>query len=170
MLEHGDGWDGCVVGDNDNYWSPTFDDEDGENGVHPSERAVHAAQDRKASDQHRVFATMMARSKENVAELLRTVPFAKALDIQAEVDKLFKFHLHDATVGSKPQNPSQAPKKGAPKNPDPRTKAGQAKKRHAAVVPPPPLAGNPEGRQDRSRRTRRMHDSSGPGSGKSEKR
>lgn len=86
------------------------------------ERAVQAAQQRKESDQRQVYATMMARSRENVGETLRAVPSAKALEIQAEVDKLVEFHLHDATKGSKAGNPNQAPKKGTPKKPHPRTR------------------------------------------------
>ncbi|CAM9654824.1 unnamed protein product [Ectocarpus fasciculatus] len=70
-------------------------------GVHPSGCAAHATEERQAPDRRRAFATMMTRSKDNVGESLRTVPFAKALEIQAEVDKLVKFHLDDPSGDSK---------------------------------------------------------------------
>ncbi|CAB1118493.1 unnamed protein product [Ectocarpus sp. CCAP 1310/34] len=57
---HGDGWDGCEEGADDNFWGPTFDDDDAGDGVHPSERAAKAAAAQSATDERRVFASMMA--------------------------------------------------------------------------------------------------------------
>lgn len=146
---HGDGWDGVV--DEGYDLGPTFDDDNGGDGVHPSERASQAASERRASDQRRVYASLMAQSKENVGEILRTVPLEKAREIQAEIDKHVKYLLHSAN--SKTMNPSQAPKKGRPRKP--RESKGSALTQ----------ALNPEGRQDNSRRRTRFKDSQGAGSG-----
>lgn len=154
---HGDGWDGCVVGDDDNYWGPTLDDPNGDDSVAPSERGVQAAEGRQASDQRRAFATMMARSKENVSEILKTVPFAKALEIQEELDDLVRFKLHEPSSSSKTRNPAPAVGKRRPKK-----KKGPA--------PVPGAAGNPEGRQDKSRGSKRMRDAFGAGSGQKQKK
>ena len=174
---HGDGWDGCDQGADDNFWGPTFDDGDGEDGVHPAERAAKAAAARSASDERRVFASMMAKAKENVSEILRTVPQAKAMEIQADLDKWVRFQLQEATGGNDAKNsknannainPAQVKKAGRLKksqsernqevfghgNGAPITETGSAKP-----------AGNPQARMDRNRRNTRMRDSGGPGSG-----
>ncbi|CAB1106078.1 unnamed protein product [Ectocarpus sp. CCAP 1310/34] len=111
----GDGWDGCDHGQDDNFWGPTYDDDGGEGGVHPAERAAKAAADRSASDHRRVFATLMARNKENVTEIMKTVPHAKASEIQAELDKWVRFQLAEATGEKKSGNPAQVKAKGRPK-------------------------------------------------------
>ena len=165
---HGDGWDGCDQGADENFWGPTFDDDDGEDGVHPPERAGKAAAARSASDQRRVFANMMANNKENVSEILRTVSSAKAMEIQAELDKWVRFQLLEATGQNNAKNPAQVKKPGRPKkskkegtqkergdgNGAPSTQTGSAKP-----------VGNPQGRNDKSRRGKRIRDSVGPGSG-----
>ena len=79
---------------------------------------------------------------------MRAVPFAEALEIPAELDKLVKFHLDDPNGGSKARNPSQVPKKRRPKG----------KKGRAAIVPSP--TGNREGRHDKSGRDKIVVESS----------
>eukprot|EP00903_Cladosiphon_okamuranus_P016945 g15620.t1 len=81
---HGDGWNGCDYVGDENFWGPTFDDDDGEDGMHPSKHAAKAATARSATGERRVFAGMMAKNKQNVSEILRTVPHAKAMEIQAD--------------------------------------------------------------------------------------
>eukprot|EP00903_Cladosiphon_okamuranus_P021090 g19373.t1 len=93
---HGEGWDGCDQGADDNFWGPTFDDGGGGDGVHPSERAIKAAAARSATDERRVFASMIAKNKENVSEILRTVSHVKAMEIQAALDKWVRFQLLEA--------------------------------------------------------------------------
>ena len=61
---HGNSWDGCDQGAEENFWGPTFDDDDGEDGVHPAERAAKAAAARSASDERLLFASIMAKAKE----------------------------------------------------------------------------------------------------------
>lgn len=112
---HGDGWDGCDEGQEDNFWGPTFDEHDGEDGVHPAKRAAKAVADRSASDQRRVYASMMAKNKENVSEILRTVSHAKAMEIQSELDTWVRFQLEEATGDNKTKNPAQVQKPGRPK-------------------------------------------------------
>ena len=178
---HGDGWDGFDQGADENFWGPTFDDDDGEDGVHPAERAAKVAASRSASDERRVFASMMAKAKENVSEILRTVPYAKAMEIQTALDRWVRFQLQEATGGNDVKNsnndanaarifinPAQVKKCGRPQktkserkeevighvNGAPVTQTGSAKP-----------AGNPQARMDRSRRGKRMRDSARPGSG-----
>eukprot|EP00903_Cladosiphon_okamuranus_P015576 g14381.t1 len=108
----GKDWDGRDEGLDDNYEGPTFDDDCGGEGVHPAEREGRATQ-RKACDQRRVFATMMAKSKENVGEILKAVPFDQALHIQAEVDKYVRYLLADADGDTKTKNPAPVKPPGA---------------------------------------------------------
>eukprot|EP00903_Cladosiphon_okamuranus_P014063 g13071.t1 len=112
----GKDWDGGDEGLDDNYEGPTFDDDCGGEGVHPAEREGRATQ-RKACDQRRVFATMMAKSKENVGEILKAVPFDQALHIQAEVDKYVRYLLADADADgdTKTKNPAPVKPPGRPK-------------------------------------------------------
>ncbi|CAB1119118.1 unnamed protein product [Ectocarpus sp. CCAP 1310/34] len=164
---HGDGWDGCDHGQDDNFWGPTYDDDGGEGGVHPAERAAKAVADRSGSDHRRVFATLMAKNKENVTEIMRTVPHAKALEIQAELDKWVRFELAEATGENKSGNPAQVKAKGRPKK---SKSEGSKQDRHddngapadSGSVQP---VGNPEGRRDKSRREKMIKDVSGAGSG-----
>ena len=58
---------------------PSLDHSD---GVHPAEPAVRPGQDRKVSDQRRVYANMMSKSKENVGTILRSVSLDEAQTIQ----------------------------------------------------------------------------------------
>ncbi|CAB1105077.1 unnamed protein product [Ectocarpus sp. CCAP 1310/34] len=151
---HGDGWDGCDHGQDDNFWGPTDDDDGGEGGVHPAESAAKAAAERSASDHRHVFATLMAKNKENVTETRRTAPHAKALEIQAELDKWVRFQLADATGENKSGNPAQVKAKGRPNK---SKSEGSKQDRHddngapadSGSVQP---VGNPEGRTDKSRR------------------
>ena len=76
--------------------------------MHPAERAAKAAAARSASDERRVFASMMAKAKENVSEILRTVPQAKAMEIQADLDKWVRFQLQEATRGNDAKNSRNA--------------------------------------------------------------
>eukprot|EP00903_Cladosiphon_okamuranus_P021507 g19772.t1 len=112
---HGEGWDGCDQGADDNFWGPTFDDDGGGDGVHPSERAIKAAAARSATDERRVFASMMAKNKENVSEILRTVSHVKAMEIQAALDKWVRFQLLEATGQNNAKNPAQVKKAERPK-------------------------------------------------------
>eukprot|EP00903_Cladosiphon_okamuranus_P017077 g15736.t1 len=164
---HGDGWDGCDKGADDNFRGPTFDNDDGEDGVHPSERAAKAAA-RSASDERRVFASMMTKCKENVSEILRTVPHTKAMEIQADLDRWVRFQLLEATGQTSAKNPAQVKKAGRPK----KSKSGEQQEKRGDGNGAPPgqtgsarPVGNPQGRLDRSRRAKRMRDSTGPGSG-----
>jgi len=164
---HGDGWDGCDQGQDDNFWGPTFDDGGGD-GVHPAERAVKAAE-RSACDQRRIFATMMAKNKENVSEILRTVSHAKALEIQSELDKWVRFQISEATGDNRAKNPAQVKQKGRPKKSasgaqqreggDTGSSGAPTQNEHAQPI------GNPQGRKDKSRRGTRMKDTAGAGSG-----
>ncbi|CAN0443529.1 unnamed protein product [Pylaiella littoralis] len=94
--------------------------------------------------------------QEKVSEILRTVMVDKALELQAEIDQLVKFELHDPSGGPKTNSPAQAPKKGRHTN----------KRGGGATGSAPPTTGNPEGRLENSRRNTRMRYSWGPGSGK----
>lgn len=172
---HGDGWDGCVQGQDDNFWGPTLENDDGEDGVHPVERAVKAATDRSACDQRRIFATMMAKNKENVSEILRTVPHAKALEIQADLDKWVRFQIMEATGANKAKNPAQVKPKGRPKKSTPAAQQREggddsggsgAPTQNESAQP----IGNPQGRNDSSRRVKRMRDTTGAGSGAKKRR
>lgn len=144
---HGDDWDGNDDGPEDNYGGPTFDDDDGGEGVHPAEREGRAG-DRQAHDQRKAFATMMARSKANVSEILKAVSYPRALGIQADVDKYVKFLLENPDGDSKTKNPAQVPQKGR-------------KKGQTASKPSAPS--NPEPRKDNTRRKRRMKDGTDTG-------
>ena len=110
---HGDGWDGRTDSPDENYWGPTYDEDGGGEGVHPAERGGRAGE-RRACDERRAFATMMAKSKENVSEILKAVPFDKALMIQNELDKYVRF-LFANPDADKLKNPAQVPKQGRPK-------------------------------------------------------
>lgn len=136
----GKDWDGRDEGLDDNYEGPTFDDDYGGEGVHPAEREGRVTE-RKACDQRRVFATMMAKSKENVGEILKAVPFDKALDIQAEVDKYVRYLLANPDGDSKTKNPAQVKPPGRPK--------GQAASSQTTVS-------NPRAPKDNTKRRTRM--------------
>ena len=58
---------------------------------------------------------MMAKSKENAGEILKTVPFDKALEIQTEVDKYVRFLLANPDGDAKAKNPAEVKKPGRPK-------------------------------------------------------
>ena len=148
----GDDWDGRDEGLDDNYGGPTFDDDYGGEGVHPAEREGRPTE-RKACDQRRVFATMMAKSKENVGEILKAVPFDKALEIQTEVDKYVRLLLANPDGDAKARNPAQVKKPGRPK--------GQAAGSQTTVSKP--LA-----RKDNTKKTKRMKGGE-EGGGKSKK-
>lgn len=93
---------------------------------------------------------MMARSKANVSEILKAVPHARALGVQAAVDKYVKFLLANPDGDINAKNPAQVPQKGR-------------KKGQAASKPP---AANPEARKDNTRRGKRIKDSTDTGSTK----
>eukprot|EP00903_Cladosiphon_okamuranus_P017862 g16438.t1 len=131
--------DGRDEGLDDNYEGPTFDDYGGE-GLHPAERERRATE-RKACDQRRVFATRMAKSKEYVGEILKAVPFAKALDIQAQVDKYVRYLLVDSDGDTKTKSPAQVKPPGRPK--------GQAARSQTTVS-------NPRARKDNTKSKTRM--------------
>ena len=165
---HGEPWDGCDQGADDNLWGPTFDDDGGGDGVHPSERAIKAAAARSATDERRVFASMMAKNKENVSEILRTVSHVKAMEIQAGLDKWVRFQLLEATGQNNAKNPAQVKKAGRPKE----SKSGGEQQEGGDGNGAPPTqtgsvkpVGNPQGRMDKSRRAERIRDSAGPGAG-----
>lgn len=145
---HGDDWDGRDGGPDDNRGGPTFDDDHHGEGVHPAEREGRAGE-RQACDERRAFATMMAKSKANVSEILKAVPSDKALGIQAAVDKYVKFLLDNPDGDTKTKNPAQVPQKG---------------RRKGQTASKPPV-GNPQARKDKSRRKRRMKDCTEGGSG-----
>lgn len=136
---HGEGWDGHHQGSDDHCWGPTCDESF--DGAHPAERAVRAAQDRSAADKRRVYAHLMAKSKENVGDIMRSVPLHQALSVQVKIDDFLGYLLKETAGGTGgPKNPGQAPKKGRPK------KDGKEG------------AGNPAGQKGKSRQTRRMRD------------
>ena len=62
--------------------------------------------ERKTCDQRRVFTTVMAENKKNVGEILKAVPFDKALEIQTEVDKYVRFLLANPDGDAKARNPA----------------------------------------------------------------
>ncbi|CAB1096799.1 unnamed protein product [Ectocarpus sp. CCAP 1310/34] len=137
---HGEGWDGHRQGCDAHCWGPTCDESF--DGAHPAERAVRAAQDRSAGDKRRVYAHLMAKGKENVGDIIRSVPLHQALSVQVKVDNFLGYLLKE-TAGDTggPKNPGQAPTKGRPE------KDGKEG-----------AAGNPAGQQGKSRQTRRMRD------------
>ncbi|CAB1120284.1 unnamed protein product [Ectocarpus sp. CCAP 1310/34] len=100
----------------------------------------------------------MAKNKESVTEIMRTVPHAKALEIQAELDKWVRFQLAEATGENKSGNSAQVKAKGRPKK---SKSEGSKQDRHddngapadSGSVQP---VGNPEGRRDKSRREKRI--------------
>ena len=91
---------------------------------------------------------MMAKSKENVSEILKAVPFDKALMIQNELDKYVRF-LFANPDADKLKNPAQVPKQGRPKG-----QASSQKKTGSESG-----VSNPRARQDNTRKGRRMKDS-----------
>ena len=62
-----------------------------------------------------MFASMMAKNKENVSEILRTVSHVKAMEIQAGLDEWVRFQLLEATGQNIAKNPAQVKKAGRPK-------------------------------------------------------
>ena len=164
---HGEGWDGHDEGNDDNYWGPTLDENS--DGVHPAEPAVRARKSRNESDQRRVFANMMAKSKENVTDIMRSVSLDQAEAIQKQLGAYVHIILKSSLGGdSEPRNPAPPPQKGRPRKNDSRGKPlqteGGGKIKDANLQ-----AGNPQGRPDRTRRNKRMRDSTGLGSGRKNK-
>ena len=146
---HGVGWDGQHEGDDKNYWGPTCDGNS--DGVHPSEPAARAAQDRDASDKRRVYACMMAKGKDLVEEIMRSVPLSQALSVQEKVEEYARFLLAEFGGSTCVKNPAKPPKKGRSKKDD-RSQPPQ----HRTGVEEEPR--NPKGQQGSSRQTRRMRD------------
>ncbi|CAM9263404.1 unnamed protein product [Ectocarpus sp. 4 AP-2014] len=142
---------GGANGDDYQNRAPPPDDQNKEGGVHPSEPDGHYAEGRQPFARRDEYATMMERSKNNVCEILRTVPFAKALDIQTELDKLVKSRLSRLRGASKDRNSSKPPTEGRQKK----------KKERADVVSP--LIGNPYGRLAKSSRDNGTTDGLGVG-------
>eukprot|EP00903_Cladosiphon_okamuranus_P020047 g18414.t1 len=136
----GKDWDGRDEGLDDNYEGPTFDDDCGGEGVHPAEREGRAT-DRKACDRRRVFATMMAKSKENVGEIMKAVSSDQALHIQAQVDNYVRYLLADADGDTKAKNPAPVKPPGRPK--------GQGASSQTTVS-------NPRALKDNTKRTTRF--------------
>lgn len=151
---HGGGWDG--LHDNDDDVAPTYDNNGDMDGALPQDA-------RKVADQRRAFATMMAKSKENVSEILRSVNTAEALEIQRAVDECVKFQLTkrlgmlDGTAIG-PGNPEMAPKKGRPK--------GSTKQATGTIGQSKARGRNPEGQMGTTLKKTRFRDSYGPGSGR----
>ena len=105
---HGEGWDGHDEGNDDNYWGPTLDENS--DGVHPAEPAVRARKSRNESDQRRVFANMMAKSKENVTDIMRSVSLDQAEAIQKQLGAYVHIILKSSLGGdSEPRNPAPPP-------------------------------------------------------------
>lgn len=144
---HGVGWDGHDEGSDDNYWGPTRDE--ALDGIHPAEPG-RAAQERSASDKRRVYGHLMAKSKELVGDIMRSVPLHQALSVQDKVGDFLRYLLTSAG-GTGVQNPGEAPKKGRPKKDDRRQ---PLQHRSGAKEEP----GNPEGQQGTSRQTKRIRD------------
>eukprot|EP00903_Cladosiphon_okamuranus_P016184 g14935.t1 len=132
--------DGRDEGLDDNYEGPTFDDDCGGERVHPAEREGRAT-DRKACDRRRVFATMMAKSKENVGEIMKAVSSDQALHIQAQVDNYVRYLLADADGDTKAKNPAPVKPPGRPK--------GQGASSQTTVS-------NPRALKDNTKRTTRF--------------
>ncbi|CAB1111461.1 unnamed protein product [Ectocarpus sp. CCAP 1310/34] len=151
---HGGGWDG--LHDNDDDVAPIYDNNGDMDGALPQDA-------RKVADQRRAFATMMAKSKENVSEILRSVNTAEALEIQRAVDECVKFQLTkrlgmlDGTAIG-PGNPEMAPKKGRPK--------GSTKQATGTIGQSKARSRNPEGQMGTTLKKTRFRDSYGPGSGR----
>ena len=145
---HGVGWDGHDEGSDENYWGPTCDE--AVDGIHPAEPG-RAAQDRSASDKRRVYAHLMAKSKELVGDIMRSVPLHQALSVQDKVGDFLRYLLNSSAGGTGVQNPGEAPKKGRPKK-DARRQPLQ----HRLGAKEEP--GNPEGQQGKSRQTKRIRD------------
>lgn len=140
---HGEGWDSRDECDDD--VAPTFDNSDDVHVVDPGKL-------RQDSDQRRAFAIMMAKSKDNVGDMLRSVGVDKALEWQGKADEFAKFLVQGEGAGT--MNPKQAPKRGRPKAPRVQTNLGGVGD-----------VGNPEGRLGKERRNKRIKDGFGPGSG-----
>ena len=140
-------------------------------GVHPAEPAVRPGQDRKVSDQRRVYPNMMSKSKENVGTILRSVSLDEARTIQENIDEYVSILLKKPDGGDGPKNPARPPQKGRPEKKDSRGKPladrgdVRSEKNDSSVK-----AGNPEGRDGSTRREKRFKDCIGAGSRKRRKR
>lgn len=111
---HGQDWDGHNEGDDDNYWGPTFDDNS--EGVHPAEPAVRVGQESRDADRRRVYANMIAKSKENVNAILESVSSAeRALAIQDQVETYVKVLLGMLGDDAQPRSPARPPQEGRPR-------------------------------------------------------
>ncbi|CAB1114664.1 unnamed protein product [Ectocarpus sp. CCAP 1310/34] len=140
---HSVGWDGNDEGRDEKYWGPTCDE--AVDGIHPAGPG-RAAQDRSASDKRRVYAHLMATSKELVGDIMRSVPLHQALSVQDKVGEYLRYLLNSSAGSTGVQNPGEAPKKGWPKK-DGRRQPLQ----HRSGAKEEP--GKPEGQQGKSRQT-----------------
>ena len=160
------------MGHHENYWGPTLDDNS--DGVHPAEPAVRTGKEREESDQRRVIASMVAKSKKSVNDIIRSVKsvdraMARQDQVQAYVTTLLLLEKDKPGPG----NPARPPQKGRPKANGSRTKPLgplQGKKRgDNNMEAGNRKAGNPPGVVGSSRRAKRMRDSHGAGSGRKPK-
>jgi len=145
---HGRDWDKHHVDDDD--VAPTFDNTDDMDVIHPQTA-------RQEAGLRRAHASMMAKSKDNVTDILRSVSPAQALEIQGDIDEYVRFRLgRELGETGGYGNPTNVPKKGRPKKPRQKKRTDEG-------------TGNPEGQKGKSLKKGRYKDTFGAGSGKGKK-
>ena len=128
----------------------------------------------------------MAKAKDNVSDILKSVSLNEALEVQQKIDLYVRFFLasYSKESGGGAKNPASPPQKGRPRTKDSRSrflvendvceKAGNPQgydiKPDRLPCKPGEQVGNPEGRLGSRRRGKRHRDSVGLGSGKKSKK
>ena len=137
-----------------------------------AEPAVRPGQGRKVSDQRRAYANMMSKSKENVGIILRSVSLYEARTVQEKTDEYASFLLKKTDGGDGQKNPARPSAKGVGRRKRTReenllpTGGTSGRKKNDSSV----KAGNPEGRDESTRREKRFKDCIGAESRKRRKR
>ncbi|CAN0333354.1 unnamed protein product, partial [Ectocarpus sp. 4 AP-2014] len=121
-------------------------------GVHPSERSQQAASQRQDWDKRRLFASLSAKSKASVSEIVQTVPHDTALEMGESLAKHAKLLLHEYTSQPKAKNPAQVTGKGRPKGSKKVASARGNGGGGKGVSDPAQIVGNPEARHNGSRK------------------
>lgn len=153
---HGEGWDGHAEGDDDNFWGPTCEDD--WDGIHPSEPQERTARERDAADKRRIFACMMARSKDHAGDIMRSVPLSQALDVHEKLGEYLRFVLAQHSGGTDVKNPAKPPKKGRPKKKKESTESTTESLRQGSAKKAKEEPHNPQGQIGKSRQKRRIKD------------
>ena len=148
---------------------------------------MRKGQNRKGCDKRRVLANMMAKSKDDVSDILKSVSLDEALEVQRKMDLHARFLLgsYSKEGGGGAKNPARPTQKRRPRTKDSRGRLlgendvrgkagnpqGQDVKPSGLPGKPGAQVGNPEGCVvSSSRRGKRHRDSVGLGSGKKGKK